>query len=74
MPSSNPVDSMALSSLVDDVDVAANTAVTAMINYEQQAPPKDKTDVCAALQSLKDELNDLIAAINATMADLGCGA
>lgn len=71
---SQKVDSDGLSALIDEVDVAANSAVVSLAVYEQAPPPADKTDVCQDLQDLKTKLQAMIDAVNATMADLGCGA
>lgn len=69
----NPVNSTQLATLASRVASANTDAIDALEDYENAPPPQDKTDVCADLQALKEELQNEIAAINATMADLGCG-
>ena len=70
----NPVTAAQLETMTSNVVLKSNDAVASLAAYEQSPPPKDSGDVCADLQTLKEKLQDEIAAINATMADLGCGA
>ena len=66
--------STTLAGKIDDIDLAGDSAVSSLSAYEQATPPKANGDVCADLTELKEKLNDLIAAINLTLADLGCEA
>ena len=73
-PPADPVSSSELSDMLDAIVASGTDAVDSLADYENAPPPKDTTDVCADLQELKEKLQSMIAAVNATMADLGCGA
>ena len=76
MPDPTPTEPMNSEELRDLAVALADQggdAADALEAYEDAPPPKDKTDVCQALQDYKEALQDMIAALNATMADLGCG-
>lgn len=75
MPSSHdqPVTSAQLAELASHVASAASDAVDALAEFEQTPPPPNN-DVCSDLEALRGRLQDMIAAVNATMADIGCGA
>jgi hypothetical protein len=72
-PHSDPLDSAELSDELDTLVAKGTDAVDSLAAYESAPPPADKTDACADLEAFRDKLQAMIAAVNATMADLGCG-
>jgi hypothetical protein len=76
MPSnpSDPLDSAELSDKLDSLVAAGTDAVDSLSAYEDAPPPKVNGDACADLEAFREKLQDMIAAVNATLADLGCGA
>jgi len=60
--------------MLDAVASAGSDAVDSLAEYEAAPPPKANGDVCHDLETTRQRLQDMIEGINATMADLGCGA
>lgn len=75
MPGQNsPPLTYALLTLGGLVSAATSTAAGTLSAWETASPPIPSGDACSDLEALKQRLNDMIAAVNQTMADLNCGA
>jgi hypothetical protein len=72
-PPADPVDSGELSDMLDSLVAAGTDAVDSLAAYEDATPPKVNGDACADLTAFREKLQDMIASVNATLADMGCG-